>query len=407
MRYSAAAAADHSRRVFHVITKLAVGGAQETALRCASGLAETGYDVVLVSGPEHDAEGSLADEVRRRDIELLVVPSLRRAIRPHRDLAALWMLVALFRRERPTIVHTHSSKAGVLGRLAARIAGVPFVVHTVHGWSFNESTGRWGRRLAILLERALARMTDVLVVVTPRDADKGLRCGIGRRSQYRVVRSGLDLSEFRASAGRRARARGALGIPHDARVVGCVTRLAVQKDPLTMLRAWAEIAGAVPGVRFVIVGDGPLRREVEAELDRSGIAERTLLLGVRRDVAEVLASFDVFVLTSRWEGLPRAVIEAMAAGVPVVATDVDGVAEVIDDRLTGRLVPPGNAHAMASVILELFDDGDESEALAQRASARVATFDTVEMVGALRCVYEELLDAVGEPNSRRDPVPDV
>jgi glycosyltransferase involved in cell wall biosynthesis len=379
--------APHPIKVAHVITKLAVGGAQESALTICAGLPSPLFDQVVLTGPEVDAEGSLFAHAAARGIAVKVVPSLVRSPHPWRDAAALRWLVRWLRDERPDLVHTHSSKAGLLGRAAARIAGVP-AVHSVHGWSFNDETNPVFRRAVITAERAAARATEVLVVVASSDREKGLRAGIGRPDQYRLVRNGIDLRAFVGDpeAGRRLRLE--LGIPRAARVVGTVGRLAAQKDPLGMVRAMQELIGRTPDVWFVWVGDGPLRAAVESEAARLGIADRFLVAGVRRDVAAALAAMDVFALSSRWEGLPITITEAMAAGVPVVATAVDGCREIVAEGVTGLLVPPADPVALATAIGRLLQSAELASALAAAAKVQVAAWDRPTMVAGFAELYQ-------------------
>lgn len=392
-------------KVLNVITKLAVGGAQETALAYCAGLDPARWETVLVAGPERSPEGDLFDEAAAQGVRVVTVGRLRRAVRPVADVRAVADLVRLFRRERPDIVHTHSSKAGLLGRLAARIAGVPVVVHTVHGWSFHDGMSRVGRTVAVGLERVAARWTWPMVVVTEVDAEIGLAAGIGQPAQYALVRSAVDVGRLRlggAAAGGRRAARLALGIPEGVPVVGTVTRLCRQKDPETLLRAARLLAELRPDARLVIVGDGPLRSEVERRVDELGLAAQVTLLGRRSDVDRLLPAFDAFVLSSAWEGLPRVVVEAMAAGVPVVSTDVGGIAEAVEDGVSGLLVPSGDGVALANALLRVLADPALAARLRAEASRRVDEFDLGPMVDRLDDLYSGLLTGVrSRPRRRR------
>jgi glycosyltransferase involved in cell wall biosynthesis len=393
---------DRRGKVFNVITKLAVGGAQETALAYCSHLDPARWEASIVTGPERSPEGDLFDEAARRGVPVVTVPSLRRPIRPVADVRAVMELVRLFRQERPDIVHTHSSKAGLVGRLAARIAGVPVVVHTVHGWSFHEGMSPAAWAFAATLERLAARWTWPLVVVTEVDAEIGLAARIGQPDQYAVVRSAIDVDRLRRSAGSRASARTALGIAQDVPVVGTVTRLCTQKDPEMLLRAARLAVELQPDVRFVVVGDGPLRPQVEQMLDDLDLRGHVTLLGRRSDVEALLPGFDAFVLSSRWEGLPRVVIEAMAVGVPVVSTDVGGIAEVVEDGVSGLLVPSGDHIALANALLRVLDEPGLGGRLARDAGGRVAEFDVGEMAARLDDLYAGLLpDGRSVPRRRR------
>ena len=290
------------------------------------------------------------------------------------------------------LLHTQSSKAGILGRAAARLAGVRAVVHTVHGWSFNDVQRTPIRRFYVEAERAAARVTDRLVCVAQHDVMRGLAAGIGHESQYRVLRSGIDSSIYLAPAGARERLRASIGVGPDEIVVGSIANFKPQKGPLDFVEA-ARLARARDGrLHFVLAGDGELRSEVTQAVSRAGLQGFVHLLGWRDDVAELLAGMDVFVLTSLFEGLPRVVLQAMAASVPVVATNTGGVAEVVDDGETGILVPPGRPSAAAAAIVALAADGSLRTRLSQAARARLSDeFDIRRMVRDLEGLYDEVL----------------
>lgn len=373
--------------VMHVITKLDAGGAQETAVALCAGLDSARFDVTLVAGPDRGTGGDMwrrADELGVRTVR---VARLVRAIRPTSDVAALVALWRLFRHERPDIVHTHSSKAGVLARVAARLAGVPTLVHTVHGWSFRDFQPGPIQGLYLHLERLLARVTTWIVVVAESDRRIGLANRIGVDAQYVLVRSGVDLEAFRPSRGRRGRARSSLGLPPDAVVVGTVTRLGEPKDPETTVRAFAAVRRLVPQARLVVVGDGPHRPNIEALVDGLALDDAVHLLGARDDVAELLPALDVFVLTSLSEGLPRVLVEAMAAHVPVVATDVGGVGELVIDGETGVLVPPAAPDALADAIVAVLADPVGADGRRDAAVERVGPFDARAMVQSIEELY--------------------
>jgi glycosyltransferase involved in cell wall biosynthesis len=378
-------------RVLHVITRLIVGGAQENTMLTAALLDPDRYAVDVVSGPQTGSEGSLISEVRARGIRLTVLPTLVREVNPLKDALALGALVRLIRHGGYDIVHTHSSKAGILGRWAARLAGVPTIVHTVHGWGHHDRQHPLVRRLYILLEQGTQRITDRLIVVSPRNIQKGLADGIATPEKYVTIRSGIELARFQRPARPREAVRAELGIPLGAAVVGTVTRLSPQKAPLDFVAAAAQVAAHRQDVHFVIVGDGPLRADVEARVVASGLAERVHLTGLRRDVADLMHSFDVFALTSLWEGLPRVLPQAMAAGLPIVATGVDGNAEAVRDGVNGLLTPPGDPHAMATALLQLLEGPALSERMGQAGQVRAVEFDVHEMVSDIAALYETLL----------------
>ncbi len=390
-RVTAAAA---RARVAHVITRLIVGGAQENTLASVIGHRRNGtFDADLVVGPTFGPEGTLIPDAERAGIRAISVPSLRREVNPVLDPIATWRLASVFRRGRYDIVHTHSSKAGIVGRVAAHLAGVPIVVHTVHGWGFHDRQPAIVRGAYVTLERRTARLADALVTVTPRDAEKGLALGIGRPEQYTTIRSGIDVARFQTPSRSRDAVRAELGIAPEQIVVGSVMRLSPQKAPLDFVAAIDAVCRNRPDVIGVIVGDGPLRARVEADLATRALGDRVRLLGLRHDVPDLLATFDVFVLSSRWEGLPRVLPQAMAAGLPIVATEVDGSGEAIVPGENGFLVPPAEPGALARHVLELVDDPASRARLGADGRARAAAFDVGVMVRDIETLYARLMAA--------------
>lgn len=382
-------------RVLHVITRLIVGGAQENTMLTAALLDKQRFHADVISGPQTGPEGSLIDEVRRRDIPLTILPDLVREIRPIHDLKALLALGRLARQGRYDIIHTHSSKAGILGRWAGWMARVPIIVHTVHGWGHHDRQHPLVRRFYILLERTTQHITDRLIVVSPLNIQKGLSDGIATPDKYVTIRSGIDLDRFMRPSRSRAEVRAELGIPLDVPVMGTVARFSPQKAPLDFVAAAAAVASAVPQAHFVFVGDGPLRDQAEAAIAEAGLAARFHLTGLRRDVPELLTALDVFALSSLWEGLPRVLPQAMAAGLPIIATAIDGNAEAVEDGVNGCLVPPAEPPALAEAVIALLRDPDAARRMGQAGLARVREFGAAQMVDDIARLYEALLRAKG------------
>ncbi len=383
-------------RVAQVITRLIVGGAQEHTIQTVAGLRATGrHSADLITGPTFGPEGSFVPEARRLGVEPQVIASLRREVNPFLDPIAYRRLVTIFRRRQYHVVHTNSSKAGILGRLAARKAAVPLVVHTVHGWGHHDRQNPILRRLFIRLERACADFSDGLVVVSPRNMEKGLRDGIGTPEKYVTIRSGVDLSRYAGPRRTRAEVRRELGIPEDASVIGTVTRLSPQKAPQVFVDAAAAVVRDEPGTSFVVVGDGPLGESVKRLAARLGIDGAVRFTGLRSDVPDLLGAFDIFVLSSLWEGLPRAIPEAMVAGLPVIASAVDGNAEVVEPGVTGLLVPPGNPSALAEAELVLLRDPDLAARMGRAGRERVQAFDVRRMIEDTVALYDRLIDSKG------------
>jgi glycosyltransferase involved in cell wall biosynthesis len=366
-------------RVLHVITHLDRGGATDNTLLSVVGLDRTRYQVDLVAGPgEHEARARAAAD------RVFIIPSLRRPLRPLSDLRAaitLWRLVGRY-----DVVHTHTAKAGVLGRLAARARRVPMVVHTIHAFPVNDHMPRAKRWLLLAVERLAASCADRIIAVCQINAVEALALGIAEVGQLRVVASGVPVAAVRAGVGTRVRA--GLGIPAGAPVVGTVTRFMEQKAPLDFVTASHRVVAANPDAHVLVVGDGPLRAQVETAV---GGEPRIHLLGYREDVPDLLAAMDVVAFSSLWEGLGRALTEAVLAAKPVVATSVNGVPGLVVEGVTGHLVPPARPDLLAARILQLLARLDRGAALGVAGAERVAgRFDVSEMLTGLDAVYQEV-----------------
>ncbi len=377
-------------RICHVITRLIVGGAQENTLASVVGLRPLpGYECVdLISGIEAGAEGSLLEQARRAGVEPIGLKSLRRSINPFHDLQAFLELVRLFRRGRYDVVHTHSGKAGFLGRLAARACGVPFIVHTIHGPSFGAFQGRGANSALALAERIAGAVTTRFVSVADAMSRQYLDAGIGRPQDYVTIRSGFDVACF-ANAQPDTELRAKLG---GGPIVAQMARL-------FELKGWEmffAMARALPEARFLVIGDGPWRAKLDAWAMEPGLKGRVHFAGLvpPGEVPRCVASADVFVHLSLREGLPRAVVQALAAGKPVVAHALDGTPEVIDDGQSGFLIPPGDPALLVDRVQRLLRDRALASSMGQRGQARVLKEFSVEaMVNRLDELYRSLGDS--------------
>jgi len=386
----AAAAPVRPLRVLHVITRMIVGGAQENTMLSCALIDRARFPSDLLCGPQTGSEGELHSETRARGVTLHIEPSLLRQISPLDDLLATWRLYRFIRRGHYDVVHLHSSKAGIVGRLAARMAGVPVVVHTAHGWPFTRQQSKIGRLLDVALERMCAPLCDALVVVAEPDRVDGLRLGIGHPGQYRLIRSGIEVDAYADVTLTREEARRRIGVPAEAFVFGTVGRLGPQKAPLDLLAAFERVAAARPETHLVYVGDGPQRGEVEARVAAAGLTGRVHLLGLRREVPEIQRAFDAFVLASRWEGLPRVFPQAMAAALPIVATRVAGAPDAITPDVTGWMVAVGDTDDLARRMQALAEDPALARRMGAAGRARVGEFSARRMVEQLEDLYAEL-----------------
>lgn len=377
-------------RVLHVITRMIVGGAQENTMLSCALIDRERFPSDLLCGEETGPEGELHTESRARGVRLLLEPDLVRDPRPWKDLRVTKRLERVMREGRYDIVHTHTAKAGILGRIAARRARVPIVVHTVHGWSFRHSRGRLEWELYTRSERWCAGWTDAMIVVAEADREEGLRRGIGTAGQYSLIRSGIEIEAYRDVTASRAATRASLGIPLDALVVGTVGRLVRQKAPLDMVAAFRHLAAVREDAHLVFVGEGPLHREVVAAVAAAGLTGRVHLLGLRRDVPALLHAFDVFALASHFEGLPRVFPQAMAAGLPIVATRVDGAPDAIEPGVNGWLVDVGNDREMGERLIQVASDRDAARAMGRAGLERVEEFSASRMVRRLEALYGDL-----------------
>jgi glycosyltransferase involved in cell wall biosynthesis len=377
----------------HVITRLTLGGSAENTVASMVALAAVGYGGPLaVSLAQSDAAS--VQDARRRGLELLDVPTLGREPGA-RDAAALLTLTRMMRRLRPAIVHTHTSKAGFLGRLAARLAQVPAVIHQPHGHIFYGYYSGPRTALYVGLERLAARWTDRMITLTERGTEEHLARGIGRREQYRTVPSGVPTAELRAQAPARATARLRLGLAPEAYVIAGLGRLVPVKGFDLLVDALPTITAVVPSVRVVLVGDGPERAALQGQAALRGVGERVLITGATDDIAGYLAAADVLAAPSRNEGMGRALVEAMALGLPVVGADVGGIPAVIADGETGRLVAAGDPEALARALAALGRDPALRVKLGAAASVRAELFSTTVAHAAMRAVYDDLARAKG------------
>ncbi len=408
-------------KIAHIITRLELGGAQQNTLYCCGHHDRRKYDVILIagsggyldrliSGPgfsrgqaeylagDHAPakwrpEGSSLDgEAQKiKDCRTYLIPELLHPIQPVWDFLALQRITEILKSEKVDLVHTHSSKAGILGRWAAKRAGVPHIIHTVHGWGFYEGQFFPVRRLYQALERWAAKFTDILITVSGENKNTGLKAGIGREEQYRVIHSGIDPKRYTLSRPAALKARKLLGSARRPAVL-VLSNFKSQKSPLDVVRVAGLLVKEMPDVLFLWAGDGELRGEVENLIRENKLENNFKLLGWREDVAELLAASDVLLLTSLYEGLPRVVLQAMAAGKPVVATSVSGTPEAVKDGKTGYLHAPHDAEGMAQSLQKILSKGKLAVRMGTAGrQALKGTFLIQKMLQEIEKIYRELV----------------
>jgi glycosyltransferase involved in cell wall biosynthesis len=380
-------------RICHVITRLIIGGAQENTILSCEGLAELGHEVHLVAGPQTGPEGSLWPRAASGGYMLHRLERMRRDVRPMTDLRCLFELTSLLREMGPDVVHTHSSKAGIIGRAAARRAGVPHVIHSIHGMSFNR-TQPWPSRFVYrTLERWCGRWTEHFVCVADAMTRQAVAAGLGAPERFTTVYSGMEVERFDPRRHDRAAVRQQLGFDEDAIVVGTVARLFKNKGYEQLLEVLPTCVEQAPELRFLWVGDGPHRDRYIRRLEEMGLRDRVHLTGLvsPERVAELLAGTDVVVHLSQWEGLPRVLAQALLMEVPVISFDNDGAPEVAIQGQTGELIRLNDLAGLSAAIVKLAGDA----ALRRRYGRTgremfLQRFDHREMVRRLDELYEKL-----------------
>lgn len=388
-------------RVLHIITRLILGGAQENTLLTVIGQqCSDRYSVVLLSGIDEGPEGTLHQEAQEHGVNLVLTPWLVRPIHPLMDLVALFVLYRFIKRGRFDIVHTHSSKAGLIGRIAARMAGVPVIIHTLHSLVFHEYQSRLKNWLYIRLKKLCAPMTDYYISVCDATTRGALQAGIGSPNRYVTIYSGIDLSPFievsRQLTPEQAKIR--LGIDPTQSVVGKVARLYYQKGHELFLQSAARVAAAYPHVVFLLVGHGVLRQSLEQQARDLGIIDRVVFAGRVKpsEVPLYMRAMDVVVHTSVREGVARVIPQAYAVETPVVALNLDGAPEVIKDGQTGFLVEPGSDIVVAEAVVKLLQSSELRREMGRRGRALVlARFPVEVMVNRIDDLYTEVLRRKG------------
>lgn len=394
-------------KVVHIITKLELGGAQQNTLFTVDHLNRSKYETVLISG----TEGILVEDAEKlEDVKVCLISELVREIRPLKDVIAILKIRRILtqlkrdtereasRATPAVIVHTHSSKAGILGRWAAYLAGIRLIIHSIHGFSFNDFQPSLLRAFYLFLEKITARITTKFIAVSRANMEKGINRRIFTRDKVVLIRSGIDIGKFREVKYDNVEKRKALGLSDGIPLVAMIACFKPQKSPLDFVKVAKVVSDEISEARFLLVGDGILRPEIKELIGRLNIEDKVLMLGWRRDIPEIMNCIDILVLTSLWEGLPRVFPQAMASGVPVVATEIDGAPEAIQSGVNGFLVSPRDIKEMAEKVIYLIRHPDKASEMGAKGRELVEEFDIWRMLEQQEELYAKLLKQLGTGN---------
>jgi glycosyltransferase involved in cell wall biosynthesis len=391
-------------KIIHIITRLDKGGSAENTLLTTIGLDKNKYDIVLIKGISLESEmsaeerTSLDEGLRQAElngVKLIIVPSLIRRINPILDLQTLFRLYRIFLQEKPAIVHTHTSKAGILGRWASFLAGVPIIVHTPHGHIFYGYHGIIKTGLFVLMERLTALITDRIIALTKREKGEHIQFNISKPHKFVVIHSGVPLENFSKIFTNNDKLKKKLGIPVADSIVGTVGRLVEIKGHRYLLDAARSVLNKIANVTFLLIGDGHLMTELISHASALGIKNKVIFAGWRSDIPQLINTFDIFVLPSLNEGMGRVLVEAMAIGKPIVASDIGGIPDLVKNGANGILFPPGNVDAMAEAIIKLLLDRELARKMGKEGEKGSLNYDTGAMVKKIEGLYEDLLRGKG------------
>ncbi len=382
-------------KIMHVITRLILGGAQQNTVMTCRNQVESGHAVSLAYGPIYGPEGSLLGEARSSGAELVELPAMRRAILPGHDLACYYAIRRLIRRVKPDVIHTHSSKAGIIGRLAGWHEQVPAVIHTVHGLPFHHRQSRLAYRSYVQLERIAAKRCHHLIAITPAMVDAFRDNNICSPQKCTVIPSAVDLTLF-DSVDREAGAavRREWGIDARAQVVGILARLDRLKGHDDLLDIFSRLRSRLTNLHMLFIGDGWYRAELERKIRLLRLRSRVTITGLvpHHEALRLLTAVDVKVLPSYQEGQSRTLIEALLCGCGIVAYDVGGMRSICIDGRTGRLVPLGNRNALAEAILWMFSRPEQRQKLIEAGNQHVRhEYDARKMYDDMEIVYRRVL----------------
>lgn len=386
---------NHHRRILQIITLFSVGGATETVVSLAKGLETQGFDVTVVAGPHIPFDGDMLPIARAAGINVIILKELTRNIHPFNDLRALIHLTRIIKRGQFDIVHTHSSKAGVLGRMAAYIAGVRKIVHTVHGLPFHKHQNLITRYFYVIVEKFVARFTSLIIAVSRRMVTDYIEAGVGRKDQFVVIRSGINTELFEEHPKQDLDLRRRLGIQTGDFVIGKISRLSPLKGHSTVIKLLPAILEEFPHVKVLFVGDGEIREELIADVENKGLREHVIFAGlvVPSEIPRYLSIMDLVVHTSLHEGGPRVLPQALLMGKPVISYDVGLAPEVVRDGFNGFIVATSEDSQLVNAIRQTIERYDFFAENSLRDSGRMKEeFSEEKMVLDMCNAYARLLN---------------
>lgn len=378
-------------KICHIITRLPVGGAQENTLLTCEGLAKRGHNVYLISGNTKGEEGTLEERAKEICKNFIIVPELIREISPKNDIVALYKIYRILKKENFDIVHTHTSKAGVIGRISAKISKTKVIIHTPHGHVFHSYYGFFKTKIFWFLEKICALFCDKIICLTETEKKEHIELGIAKEDKFEVIASGIDFEKFKNALVDKNKMKEELNIEKDKIVIGYVGRLADIKGVSYLIKAFSQVVKRNKNVVLVCVGDGPQRKELEKQAEKLNITEYVKFLGIRHDIPEILSCFDIFVMPSLNEGMGKVVIEAQLMGLPVVASYIGGIKDLIVDNKTGIFVKPKDSKDIAEKIIYLIENPQVAKNIGYCAKENVKyEYSSEYMVNEIEKLYLKL-----------------
>lgn len=386
-------------KVMHIITRLDMGGSAQNTLLTCLGLAEP-YEVVLASGLSHEShmteleQETVDDQIhlaQRKGVKTIIIPALVRKIGPFQDIQAFFSLWRLISVEKPAIVHTHSSKAGILGRLAAWLSGTPIIIHTPHGHVFFGHFNPLVSKIFLLIEKIFNHITHCVVALTDGEKKDYIKLSVSKADKIVKIHSGVPIDQYMDLKIDIDSKKKAIGLSPHGPVIGTVGWLLPIKGPEYLLEAMIDVWQGHPEVRLVFVGKGDLEEKLKTRAAQMGAATKVLFLGWRNDIPEIMQLFDIFVLPSLNEGMGRVIVEAMAAGKPVVASNVGGIPDLVEHAINGFLFEPGNSKQMSQEIKKLLGNQILRNKMGVSGKRRAVNFNVEKMIKKIDNLYLNFL----------------